>query len=74
MDITVSPDKVGLTAIHSMAYGRPVITHDNMDRQGPEVEAVIPGRTDQGIVARQTARPVKLASGWCSTISLRTAE
>ena len=44
-DATVSPGKVGLTAIHSMAYGRPVITHNNLDRQGPEVEAVVPGRT-----------------------------
>ena len=44
-DATVSPGKVGLTAIHSMAYGRPVITHQNFDRQGPEVEAIVPGRT-----------------------------
>ncbi len=44
-DATVSPGKVGLTAIHSLAYGRPVITHNNFDHQGPEVEAVVPGRT-----------------------------
>lgn len=36
----VSPGKVGLTAMHSLAYGTPVITHDNYDNQGPECEAL----------------------------------
>jgi len=44
-DLTVSPGKVGLTAMHSMAYGTPVISHDNMDRQMPEIESVIAGET-----------------------------
>jgi glycosyltransferase involved in cell wall biosynthesis len=44
-DLTVSPGKVGLTAIHSMAYGTPVITHGNPDHQMPEHEAVVPGVT-----------------------------
>jgi 1,2-diacylglycerol 3-alpha-glucosyltransferase len=42
-DICVSPGKVGLTAMHALAYGTPVITHDNLDRQMPEVEAIRPG-------------------------------
>ena len=41
----VSPGKVGLLAIHAMAYGVPVITHDELDQQMPEVEAITPGRT-----------------------------
>lgn len=36
----VSPGKVGLLAMHALAYGVPVITHDDMDRQMPEVEAI----------------------------------
>lgn len=44
-DMTVSPGKVGLTAVHSLTYGTPVVTHDDLDQQMPEVEAVIPGRT-----------------------------
>lgn len=44
-DVTVSPGKVGLTAMHSLMYGTPVITHDNLDEQMPEVEAVIDGKT-----------------------------
>jgi glycosyltransferase involved in cell wall biosynthesis len=37
----VSPGNIGLTAIHSMSLGTPVITHRNMSNQGPEAEAVI---------------------------------
>jgi glycosyltransferase involved in cell wall biosynthesis len=44
-DCCVSPGNVGLTAIHSMSFGTPVITHGNMFHQGPEIEAVIPDVT-----------------------------
>lgn len=44
-DLTVSPGKVGLTAIHSLSYGTPVITHDDFDEQMPEYEAIEPGVT-----------------------------
>lgn len=39
-DICVSPGNVGLTAIHSLSYGTPVFTHNNLQNQGPEVEAI----------------------------------
>lgn len=42
-DVTVSPGKVGLTAIHSLSYGTPVITHGDFDDQMPEVESIQPG-------------------------------
>ncbi|MFM0235972.1 glycosyltransferase [Paraburkholderia sediminicola] len=42
-DVVVSPGKVGLTAVHSLMFGAPVISHSDMDRQMPEVEAVAPG-------------------------------
>jgi glycosyltransferase involved in cell wall biosynthesis len=42
-DLTVAPGMVGLTAMQSLAYGTPVITHDNPDKQAPESEAIIPG-------------------------------
>jgi len=47
----VSPGWVGLTAIHSLTYGTPVITHDNAAAQGPEWEAVTDGET--GALFRQ---------------------
>jgi glycosyltransferase involved in cell wall biosynthesis len=44
-NVTVSPGKTGLTAVHSIGYGVPVVSHDDPDDQGPEYEAIIPGRT-----------------------------
>lgn len=41
--LCVSPGNIGLTAVHSLTYGTPVITHDSSQYQGPEFEAVIPG-------------------------------
>ncbi len=44
-DLTVSPDKIGLTAMHTLTYGTPVITHSDLDNQMPEVEAIESGVT-----------------------------
>lgn len=44
-DLCISPGNVGLTAIHCMSFGTPVISHGNKDHQMPESEAIIPGRT-----------------------------
>jgi len=43
--VTVSPGVVGLTAMQSLGFGVPVITHDSVFDQAPEAEAVLPGRT-----------------------------
>jgi glycosyltransferase involved in cell wall biosynthesis len=43
--LCVCPGHVGLTAIHAMAYGVPVISHGDLDDQAPEVEAILPGET-----------------------------
>lgn len=44
-DICVSPGEVGLTAMHSLVYGTPVITHNREEFQMPEYEAIIEGVT-----------------------------
>ncbi|KAA9039293.1 glycosyltransferase [Ginsengibacter hankyongi] len=44
-DIMISPGNVGLNCMHSLAYGVPVLTHNNLKFHGPEVEAIIPGKT-----------------------------
>ena len=41
-DVCVAPGNVGLTAMHSLAYGTPVITHDEKSWQMPEFEAIVP--------------------------------
>ncbi len=42
-DAVVSPGKVGLTAMHALAFGTPIVTHGDLDAQMPEVEAVQAG-------------------------------
>jgi glycosyltransferase involved in cell wall biosynthesis len=44
-NVTVMPGEIGLTCMHSLTYGTPVITHDDPDEQGPEWEAIVPGQT-----------------------------
>lgn len=44
-DLTVAPGKVGLTAMQSLGYGTPVLTHSDFANQMPEWESIIPGKT-----------------------------
>lgn len=44
-DLCVIPGNVGLSAMHALSAGLPVITHNNFDVQMPEYEAVIPNKT-----------------------------
>lgn len=44
-DLCLSPGNVGLTAMHAMVYGTPVITHNDFPNQMPEFEAIKKGVT-----------------------------
>lgn len=44
-DVCVSPGNIGLTALHSLGYGTPSITHNNFSNQMPEFEAIQAGKT-----------------------------
>lgn len=44
-DLCVIPGDVGLSAIHSMMFGVPVITHNFYPNQGPEFETILEGST-----------------------------
>lgn len=39
----VIPASVGLTAIHALTYGSPIITNDNFESHGPEIASVVDG-------------------------------
>jgi 1,2-diacylglycerol 3-alpha-glucosyltransferase len=65
-NVTVSPGKIGLTAIHSLAYGTPVITHDDPDRQGPEVEAILPDSNGDLFRHGSAEDLARLLWKWCS--------
>ena len=38
----VAPGEIGLTAMHSLMFGVPVISHNDRNRQMPEFEAILP--------------------------------
>ncbi|MFT3780859.1 MAG: glycosyltransferase [Nibricoccus sp.] len=42
-DVMVIPGAAGLSVIHSLSYGTPVVTNDDLDNQMPEAEAIVPG-------------------------------
>lgn len=44
-DLCISPGNVGLTAIHSLSFGTPVITHNNFELQMPEFESISKGKS-----------------------------
>lgn len=44
-DLCASPGNIGLTALHAMQFGVPVLTHENFELQGPEYETVKPMKT-----------------------------
>ena len=44
-DMCVSPGHIGLTAIHSLELGTPVVTHSDFSSHAPEVEVITPGKT-----------------------------
>ncbi len=44
-DLCVSPGNVGLTAMHMLMFGTPVITHDRFELQMPEYESIVPYKT-----------------------------
>lgn len=43
--VCVSPGNIGLTAIHALSFGCPIITHNNFAEQMPEFEAIKPSKT-----------------------------
>ncbi len=44
-NLCVSPGNVGLTAMHSLVFGTPVITHSHFPLQMPEFESISEGKT-----------------------------
>lgn len=65
-EICVSPGNVGLTAIHAMMFGCPVISHDDFTHQGPEFEAITPGQTGEFFKADDTDSLAQAIKSWIS--------
>lgn len=65
--VCVSPGNVGLTAIHAMTYGCPVIAHSTFSKQGPEFEAIEPGVTGDFFEKDSVASLAEKIALWIST-------
>ena len=63
-DVCVAPGTVGLTAIHSLSYGTPCITHDNHSSTGPEFESIIPGKTGDFFKENDVEDLAKVMEKW----------
>ena len=44
-DLCVAPGNIGLTAMHTMVFGTPALTHDSFEWQMPEFQAIKDGQT-----------------------------
>ncbi len=63
-DLCVAPGNVGLTAMHTMVFGCPVISHNDFDWQMPEFEAIHPGETGDFFERDNVDSLVHAISGW----------
>lgn len=63
-DMCVVPGDIGLTAIHSLMFGVPVITHNNFKLQGPEFEAIREYSTGAFYKYGQVEDLAKTISNW----------
>lgn len=63
-DVCVSPGNVGLTAMHALMFGTPVVTHDNACKQMPESEAIVPGVSGSFFRADSVESLAEAIHGW----------
>lgn len=42
-DVLYFPGDIGLSAVHALSYGTPIVTHNNFEAHKPEFEAIIDG-------------------------------
>ena len=66
-DLCVVPGDIGLTAIHAMTFGVPVISHDYFPTQGPEFEVIVPGVSGDFFVHDDTRSLCETIKKWFIT-------
>lgn len=72
-DIAVVPGDVGLSCIHSLTYGIPMITHDRLDKHGPEFEAIIEDETGGFYEFGNIESLAEVIEHWCSKVGAERA-
>lgn len=64
--VCVCPAAVGLTAIHALSYGCPVISNDNVETQMPEYESIKVGVTGSLFKEGDIGDLVEKIKFWCN--------
>lgn len=70
-DLCVAPGNVGLTAIHTMMFGTPVITHNDLPWQMPEYEAIKPGISGNFFERNNVESLAKSINNWIGNVQDR---
>lgn len=63
-DLCVSPGNIGLTAVHTLTFGCPAVTHGDFKWQAPEFESIIPDRTGDFFERGSVGSLAGSISGW----------
>jgi glycosyltransferase involved in cell wall biosynthesis len=63
-DVAAVPGCIGLTAVHVLSYGKPIIVPDTEENQGPEWEAVIPNVNGDHFKADDTVSLAMTIKKW----------
>ena len=69
-DLCVAPGNVGLTAMHCMTFGTPVISHNNFPYQMPEFEAIIPHQTGDFFTCGDVVSLAETIENWLQNKTL----
>lgn len=72
-DLCVSPGNVGLTAMHAMSFGCPVVSHNNFAKQMPEFEAIEEGKTGTFFKENDVDSLAEAIKNWINTCNDREA-
>lgn len=72
-DVCVSPGNVGLTSIHSLMFGTPVITHNDFSHQMPEFEAISDGINGAFFTRDNSTSLADCIYSWLSSVNDREA-
>lgn len=73
-DVCVSPGNVGLTAMHSLVFGTPVITHNDFKLQMPEFEAIVEEKTGAFFQSGSSSHLAKTIHDWLANNKDRREE
>ena len=72
--VCASPGNVGLTAIHALTYGTPVVTHNNFATQMPEAEAITDGITGSLFTEDDAHDLARKIAHWCNITPARRSQ